>query len=654
MKFLWRILILFFLPGLIAGGCTVAAFFRLADSGLELLKIQCYAAILWTSAAWLIIFFCRRISGIYRFYYPVSALMAIGFSLVVGLCRYWGGCGLGEGVAGVVISALATGLIALAFCSNTYTLRDRISWVAGCLCGGAIWVLATFYLRLAWMETFFFFLCIILLLTWLAASPLTRRGSLMRRWMWRVVLFSAAVGAYWVTPVFSFRPWNPPPAAMADGLWIKTYITPQGSAFGYIKKDDTKQIFSPDGRWLAGDIKDDNLTLSIIALKVCVPGQILRKMRLAAPENSLIPAVWGIFDGHVSTYYRFPESLNRCRRLWPGVVENWFEFFPVEVLPHQQSSLFLLTALPENAYPGFLRRFFEYNFQYLYPDSVVAVSGNLLHNPFVFSYLNERFAHSTVLPTPGNIWLFADFPLNVELKKLEDALDKYFDCHYESNTPIPKGVFSVLADAAEANASGIYPTPAAISWGNNSLYKPWWVFLLLAGVVLLWRFLRLFGERRNIMYSWWNSVENGFAGMGVFLLAAGLLLTEYGFYALAPAVLSLVFVFTLIKYPAGGVWLNLLGFILLLAVLVGWHWGIFLLVPILIQTMLFTGNSYPRGEFSVAGQKSLLAGTYLGMVLAALFMAAVWCWAIPLLAAWGIFFAARLPGIWQTANKGVY
>jgi hypothetical protein len=70
--------------------------------------------------------------------------------------------------------------------------------------------------------------------------------------------------------------------------------------------------------------------------------------------------------------------------------------------------------------------------------------------------------------------------------------------------------------------------------------------------------------------------------------------------------------------------------------------------------MLFTGSSYPREDFSIDGQKSLTAATLLGMLLAALFTVAVWQWSMPLLAAWGVFLAARLPGIWQTANKRVY
>ena len=92
----------------------------------------------------------------------------------------------------------------------------------------------------------------------------------------------------------------------------------------------------------------------------------------------------------------------------------------------------------------------------------------------------------------------------------------------------------------------------------------------------------------------------------------------------------------------------------LLLVLCGVNWALFLLVPVMIQTMLVTGSSYQNENFSAAEQKSLTAATFLGMLLAALFMITVWQWSIPLLAAWGIFLAARLPGIWQSGNKRVY
>lgn len=654
MKYLWRVLVLFFLPGMIAGGCTVAAFFRWMDSGLELLKVQSFAALLWLLSAGAAMLFFRHVRGIYRFYYPVAALMAIGFSLGCGVVRCLGGNGSGEGVAGVIVSGAAMGVIILAFCADTYTTRDRISWIAGTLCGGLIWFLATLKLRLAWMETGLFYLCILLLISWLFASPLTRWGSGMRRWLWRTVLLTSIFAAYWVTPMFSYRPWNPPPAAIADGLWVKTYVTPQGSSFGYVKKDDIRHIFSPDGRWLAGDIRDDGIWASVAALAACSPNKNEPNMLLAAPENSSIPAIWKNLGGKISAHYVFPESLRRSRRFWQSV--------SLELLSDGQADAFfreknvdvlLLTALPENPYPAFIRKFLEYNSRTLHHDGVAAVTADLLQNPVVFAFLNERFRHCAVLPSPGHIWLFSDKPLAASVKELETALDEYLAWRFGDNAPVPQGLFSVLC-SNNSMVEIVYPASEKTTWGKNSLSKPWWVFLLLIGVVFVWRFLRLFGERRDIMYSWWNSVENGFAGMGLFLLAQGLLITQYGVFTLAPAVLSLLFVFILLKYPAGGVWGNLIGFFILLMMLCGASWPVYLLMPVMIQTMLFTGSSYPREDFSVDGQKSLTAATLLGMLLAALFMVAVWQWSMPLLAAWGIFLAARLPGIWQTANKRVY
>ena len=53
MKNLWRIIILFMLPGLVLGGNTITAFFRFADGELEPLAALCTAALAWSAAAYI-------------------------------------------------------------------------------------------------------------------------------------------------------------------------------------------------------------------------------------------------------------------------------------------------------------------------------------------------------------------------------------------------------------------------------------------------------------------------------------------------------------------------------------------------------------------------------------------------------------------------
>ena len=80
MNFIWRAVVLFILPGVIFGGCLVDAFFRLSDSGFEILKVFTGASLLWTLTAGLAMFCCRKVRGISRYYYPAAVLMVIGFS----------------------------------------------------------------------------------------------------------------------------------------------------------------------------------------------------------------------------------------------------------------------------------------------------------------------------------------------------------------------------------------------------------------------------------------------------------------------------------------------------------------------------------------------------------------------------------------------
>ena len=475
MKSIWRIIVLWFLPGVVCGGCLIDAFFRLSDSGRELLEILTGSALLWTFAAGVSMLCCRKVRGINRFYYPAAALMTIGFSLGVGCCRQLGYFGWPEGICGIIVSGVAAGWIIQSFCSATYQLRDRLFFLGGISASAVIWILAVYYLRLAWMETLFFWLCELVLFTWLAASPLTKRGSRIRRWGWRIVLVGGMWLAYWVSPECSYRWWSSMPADFPDALWVKTSVTPQGNRFTLISPEGTKKVFTSDGRLIETTDSDDALWAALAALKVCRAGGIAQSMRLAAPAGSQIPVMWKRLGGRILAYYRFPESVYCGRGSWKKSSWGGGNFLGrmLYTQPAQSADIFLLTALPENPYPAVLKNFMEYNCQTLKMDGVVAVSGNLLKNPTVFEFLNERFSRCAVLPAPGNIWLFANCPVSGDLQLLEKKLDHYFDEYYNGAPPISPGAFSVICTDLSLQPAAISPLEYENPhWGKNSLIRP--------------------------------------------------------------------------------------------------------------------------------------------------------------------------------------
>ena len=657
MKFIWRAVVLFILPGVIFGGCLVDAFFRLSDSGSEILKVFTGASLLWTLSAGAAMLCCRKVRGISRYYYPVAALMTIGFSLGIGLCRQLGLLGWYEGAGGIIVSGAAAGWVFQAFCSETYRLRERLFFLIGIFLSGGIWLLAAYRLRLTWMETLFFWLCELLLLCWLLASPLTKRGQIGKRWCWRVILAGCMVAAYWVSPEFSYRWWKAMPTDFPDALWVKTTVTPQGNLFTLVAPNGEKKVFTAAGRLTADEKSDEALWAALAALKVCRTGGIAHNMRLAAPEKSRIPAMWKKLGGRIIRYYRFPESIYLGSGSWKK--SSWGGGNLRERIQHphpgQNAEIFLLTALPENPYPAVLKNFLEYNCQALKLDGVVAVTGNLLKNPTVFEFLNERFAQCAVLPAPGNIWIFSNSPVSGNLMGLEKKLDLYLEEFYNGEPPIAPGCFSVICTDWNLHRSAIseieYETPR---WGGNSLFRPWWMFLVLAGIVSGWRFFRLFAERRNVMFTYLDCVENSFVGMSVFLLAMGLLIVQTGIFYLAVALLGLIFFLSMCKCSAGGIWGCLLGMAALLPAVCGAQWGIFLLPVVMIQAALAVGAGYKSDSTAAGSERRLCRITLLGILAAAVFMLLVWGCKIPLLAVWAFLMALRLPVIWQTGDKRVY
>jgi len=196
MKNLWRIAILFMLPGMIGSGGTAMAFFRLADADVPMLNTVSLAAILWCAVYCLGMFALRKERNLTWLYYTGTMMIALAFTCGLGIVRLLGGSGWLEGVAGLIISAAAASVWQHCFCSGSFRWPDRLSWLAGVIAA----LLAIFYLfsrnRMAWLETLFFYLGEMLLVFWAMASPLTLYGTALKRWSFRLGLLGVGLWRY--------------------------------------------------------------------------------------------------------------------------------------------------------------------------------------------------------------------------------------------------------------------------------------------------------------------------------------------------------------------------------------------------------------------------------------------------------------------------
>jgi hypothetical protein len=141
-------------------------------------------------------------------------------------------------------------------------------------------------------------------------------------------------------------------------------------------------------------------------------------------------------------------------------------------------------------------------------------------------------------------------------------------------------------------------------------------------------------------------VENGFSGMGAFLLILSLLLINNGANALFIAITAISFVFFLATWNIGGVWVALGGLILLLiAICIPGRIKLYL-HAVMIQTAGLTGRLPSAAANDIRSEQQMLHAVFAGMMAASLFICAVWLFNMPLLLAWAVIFAARIPGIW--------
>ena len=643
MNNLWRIITLFVLPGMVVGGNTIAAFFRLTDGGLEPLMALAFAGVIWCSTAYIvsqISYWSKKSASLY---YPAMALTALLFTLAVGSAVLVWGNGTISATVGITVSAAATALVIHSFTAKSYSVFDRLSFMLGAFIGAFIWLYAALFSRLSWMETLFYYLAAALLLAWAFASPLTCRGSRRRRWQWRILLIAGAIASFYTVPTFS----PPPTVKITDKLWTKTYTTVNGRRFILTEKSGRFALYTPNGKLLMPDKADENAQAALLVM-MSFQKKTAPKILLAAPLSSTIPQQLKSFPSARLKFYRLPEAMQSKRfniknpdfsRLIPRLNNNY------------HCDILLMTALPENPYPVFLKKSLQTLTATLQPNGMAAIPGNLLKNPTVFSYMHENFAFSGALPVPGDWWVFSRNKLELSPQYISKNLqDTFYDSLGNS-----ADMFEVLYFNRNLwGKSPALPTLPQVHYGSNKILGSWWWCFFGIAAAVLWRIIRLFGERRNIMYGWFNAVENGFSGMGTFLLIMAILLLHNGATLLLLMALSISIVLFNGKWSAGGVWCSLAG-LLLLGIMLGVDYSnTIILALIMVQSVLLTGTVPALTSDNVHQQQQMLSGVFLGLLLASLALAAVWFFNIPLLVIWCLIFAARVPGIWQYARKSVY
>ena len=646
MKNLWRFIILFLLPGAVFGGGSIIAFFRWGDAPFEPMMAAAAAAVVWTA-----VFFCSTVVFNHfcnpgSFYYKTILGMTLAFSGAVGLCRFFGGAGWLEGVTGTVISAAAAGGLVHALSSRSFTWKERFCLVLGVAAAVAVVYRLELMIKLVWLETLCFFAEEFLLLSWMLASPLTLRGNFLSRCWRRAAIIAAAAVVFSFSPVFSYQPWSGKPDAMSNGEWQWSYIAAGGSFFGWIDPDDRVGIFSADGQLKTWKVADEEMLIAIPGL-LSLTGTGQPVIKLAAFHGSVLPRAVEFLQ---TDYVRLPESLDRF-----FLVEStglWSDKYNAKPVLDEKYDLLLITALNDNPYPGAVRNFWRYLSNGLKKDAVVAVRGGLLQNSELFKILHENFAFNGVLPVPGRLWVFSNRKLDLSREAMAQSLcDLYGDT---KDFPLESYIMMLFDSSMWADFSE--PPPAEkLFMGKNQWHTSWFWWLQAAIAIAVWRLVRMIGERRNIMYDYWNSLENGFAGMGIFLLVIGLLIMNLGICPLTAALLCMLWVFALPAIYSGGVWLNLIMIVSipLLGIYAAGNW-LWLLLAAAWQQILYTRQRLECVNLSVRDKRRLLTGGAGGMCIAACFMAAVWLGNVPLLPVTAIFFAARVPGIWQYRNRNVH
>ena len=643
MKNLWRFFILFMLPGAVLAGSSAIAFFRLADCDFETLLVIPAAAVEWGFFACIGSFIALRLRNPSRFYYFAAVVMATAFVCVSGACARFLPENWMHGIAGVAISALAWAFIVQGFSGSAIKKSDRMGFIAGTVGGAAIFIVAAIAGHLAWLETFFHYLAVFLVLGWCLASPVSSYGRWYKRLIWRVSLLAVAVCGFFLAPVFTCEPWNGAPEQLPGSHCNQTLLTPRGTRFVWIDKDDQKGIFTPGGRLEAWFEPDEDMVFSLPLLLGCVKEKNVR-IKLAGAYNSAVPrALMKLKNVKVDSVW-ITDSLILANRnapdypvtQIPGGVENY---------PQGKYNLLIISAWQPGQYPGAVQNFWNKVSDGLSKSGVVAVREQLLHNPAVFRLLHERYPYNGVLPGPCRIRVFSEVPIDLSLEAIDDNLVKNYD--------IMPGMIAMLYNNLEEPArENAVPEADILKYGNNLWFGHWWWYLAALAVMLLWRMLRLAGERRNIMYSFWNSMENGFAGMGTLLLCIGLMIQYYGLPVLAAVITSMSFALVLCRGRNNG-WISPVAVAAIPLLMLGeqYAWGV---ISAAVVHMYFTGSCQTYDHLSIPEQRKLLTAMFMGMFIAALLMSLVWLFNVPLIAAWAIFLAAKVPAIWQKSNKHVY
>lgn len=648
MKNLWRIFVLFILPGMVLGGYTVTAFWKFFENSFQGIISLGLGGVLWSFSAYIAMLFAGRIRRIAHTYYPAMAIMAAAFPLIYGWMKLCGVTVWLIGGAGIILSALFSALVTQIFTVRTYRRFECRIFSLGVLAGGGLWLWIIWSRRVAWGELYVFCLALFMLICWLYASPLTRRGSGKRRWLWRLALFVLAVSAYSIPPVFQPKAWNPSPAGFDNWMNSDMRVTVQGCYFEWINKDNNSGFFNSSGRLITHGKVDEELQPAMLPL-LAILGTDSPAGRLVTPLESVLPPFLVKAAGKKMSRCQVPTAMEITRQ-GRGALKSSLLF--KGTVPQKNCDLLLITALPENQYPGVITRFMQYHCAALKNDGVAAVPGNLLKNQVFFHFMYEKFSHYEVLPFPGDLWVFSNRKLDLSSRNIAEGIRNL----YGETLPGGAELYSSLAGGNDL-FKGFYPAPPPvenITCGLNRWLGAWWWFGVVAGIALIWRIVRLFGERRNIMYAYFNCVESGFSGVGVLLLCLGLLLINCGMWYLLLAALSLLFCGSLCKWNGGGVYMAIAGLLLIPFIAqqtMVWHW---LLVIAAFQAMCCTGCAPVVKNISVQDERKLYQALYLGGLIAAIIMLAVWNWNIPLWAVWGLLLIARVPGIWQNQHKSVY
>ena len=252
----------------------------------------------------------------------------------------------------------------------------------------------------------------------------------------------------------------------------------------------------------------------------------------------------------------------------------------------------------------------------------------------------------------GHLWVFSNRKLELQGKAIEEKLQLF----YGADSPVQPGSYEALFSSNTMLPRFPEPPPAEeLKLGNNRWQGKWWYLLAGAGLVMLWRMVRLFAERRNIMYSYWNALEHGYCAMGIFLLAMGLVIIHSGLFNFFTALMTLFFAAAFLKYHAwgfGGMLVALLGLLVLMQC--SEWWSLLIACVIMLQTMLSGGGAGKMYSRSIAEERILNEAVFLGYFLAALSLAVVWYWQLPLLLIWGLLLTAVVGGILQNKRKRVY